>query len=281
MSGCTVTRSTTLSSSTSTYSPSSQTGVASSNSSLISLQYEEQSKLTLARTRHIPDIRHTNDIQYSPYRASAQAQRLQWVHHHQPGLSTHTRQNQTHSWHCHTSDNRHSPYRAFSPGQANLPVYNESININQDTSPWGFTQVTSFPQRPELDINQDTSPWGFTQVTSFHQRQVFGHQPGQSPWGFLLKSWVFLRNQKLDISQDNHTEVFAQVTSFPQRPDFGHQPSRDRDKLYSISMRQVSNIWKSFNATLSDSNPSHAPQSRVSVKETDFVNGRNMLNWTV
>ena len=23
--------------------------------------------LTLARTRHIPDIRHTNDIQYSPY----------------------------------------------------------------------------------------------------------------------------------------------------------------------------------------------------------------------
>ena len=224
---------------------------------------------------------HTSDIQYSQYRASAQAQRLQWVHHHQPGLSTHTRQNQTHSWHCHTSDNRHSPYRAFSPGQANLPVYNESININQDTSPWGFTQVTSFPQRPELDINQDTSPWGFTQVTSFHQRQVFGHQPGQSPWGFLLKSWVFLRNQKLDISQDNHTEVFAQVTSFPQRPDFGHQPSRDRDKLYSISMRQVSNIWKSFNATLSDSNPSHAPQSRVSVKETDFVNGRNMLNWTV
>ena len=175
----------------------------------------------------------------------------------------------------------YKPYRAFSPGQANLPVYNESININQDTSPWGFTQVTSFPQRPELDINQDTSPWGFTQVTSFHQRQVFGHQPGQSPWGFLLKSWVFLRNQKLDISQDNHTEVFAQVTSFPQRPDFGHQPSRDRDKLYSISMRQVSNIWKSFNATLSDSNPSHAPQSRVSVKETDFVNGRNMLNWTV
>ena len=30
---------------------------------------------------------------------------------------------------------RDSPYRAFSPGQANLPVYNESININQDTSP--------------------------------------------------------------------------------------------------------------------------------------------------
>ena len=56
MSGCTVTRSTTLSSSTSTYSPSNQTGVASSNSSLISLQYEEQSKLTLARTRHILDI---------------------------------------------------------------------------------------------------------------------------------------------------------------------------------------------------------------------------------
>ena len=49
MSGCTVTRSTTLSSSTSTYSPSNQTGVASSNSSLISLQYEEQSKLTLRR----------------------------------------------------------------------------------------------------------------------------------------------------------------------------------------------------------------------------------------
>merc|ERR1711873_280656 len=42
-----------------------------------------------------------------------------------------------------------------------------------------------------------------------------------------------------NISQDNHTEVFTQVMSFPQRPDFGHQPLRDRDKLYSISMRQV------------------------------------------
>ena len=87
------------------------------------------------------------------------------------------------------------------------------------------------------------------------QRQVFRHQPGQSPWGFLLKSWVFLRNQKLVISQNSHPEVFTQVMSFPQnpeighrpgqshwgfysshkfpqRPDFRHQPSRDRDKLY-------------------------------------------------
>ena len=148
-------------------------------------------------TKSFTKISTTTTSAWTQYRVSAPAQRLQWVHSHQPGLSTHTRH-------------------------------------NQDKSPWGFYSSPSFPQRPELDINQDKSPWGFY----------------SSP-------------------------------SFPQRPDLGHQPSRDRDKLYSISMRQVSNIWKSFNATLSDSNPSHAPQSRVSVKETDFVNGRNMLNWTV
>ena len=113
--------------------------------------------------------------------------------------------------------------------------------------------------------------------TIFDQQDLFTSK--------LFDGFLFMKYEEFyqdiynnNISQDNHTEVFTQVTSFPQRPDFGHQPSRDRDKLYSISMRQVSNIWKSFNATLSDSNPSHAPQSRVSVIETDFVNGRNMFN---
>merc|ERR1711873_167569 len=74
-----------------------------------------------------------------------------------------------------------------------------------------------------------------------------------------------------NISQDNHPEVFTQVMSFPQKPDFGHQPSRGRDKLYSISMRQVSNIWKSFNATCQIA-------TQVMLHNPEFLSKRQILS---
>ena len=109
----------------------------------------------------------------------------------------------------------YKPYRAFSPGQANLPVYNKSFNINQDKSPWGFYSIMSFPQRPEMDINQDKSPWGFyssvflrdqnwTSTRTNHPEvfyssvflrdQNWTSKRDKTPWDFLHKSQVFLIN---------------------------------------------------------------------------------------
>ena len=75
-------------------------------------------------------------------------------------------------------------------------IYNNniSIDISQDNPTEVFAQVTSFPQRPELDINQDKPPWGFL-LKCFPQRPELDIKQDKSPWGF-----------------------FTQVTSFPQKP---------------------------------------------------------------
>merc|ERR1712240_812344 len=119
----------------------------------------------------------------------------------------------------------------FSPGQTNLPVTRNQSTSTRTITLRFFTQVMSFPQKPEIR-----------------------HQPGQSHRGFCS------------------SHKFSSETRF-------RTPAIKRQRQAILDLHETSlQHWKSFNATLSDSNPSHAPQSRVSVKETDFVNGRNMLN---
>ena len=190
MSGCTVTRSTTLLSSTSTYSPSSQTGVASSNSSLISLQYEEQSKLTLARTRHILDI----VIQAT--------------------FNTHNIELQPRPRDCNESIIINQVLVLTLARTRHIP----DIVIQATTVTRHIEHSAKARPISQSTMNQSTStrthhPEALLKSQVFLRDQNWTSTRTHHP-EVLLKSLAFIRDKYLDINQDNHPEVFYSSHEF-------------------------------------------------------------------